>query len=68
MSRVVRKTVFAVSDLVRHKPGCAVTVLARGLKFSILEVGGLCYWCSENKGADQIHCYREADLRSCFSI
>ena len=25
MSLVVRKPVFGVSDLVRHKPGCAVT-------------------------------------------
>ena len=25
MSLVVRKPVFVVSDLVRHKPGCAVT-------------------------------------------
>ena len=24
--------------------------------------------CSENKGADQLHGYREADLRICFSI
>ena len=26
MSFVVRKSVFGVSDLVRHKPGCAFTV------------------------------------------
>ena len=25
------------------------------------------YPCSENKGADQLHGYREADLRLCFS-
>ena len=25
MSLVVRKPVFGVSDLVRHKPGCAIT-------------------------------------------
>ena len=24
--------------------------------------------CSENKGADQLHSYREADLRLCFRI
>ena len=26
------------------------------------------YQCSENKGADQLHGYREADLRLCFHI
>ena len=26
------------------------------------------YSCSENKGADQLHGYREADLRLCFRI
>ena len=28
-----------------------------------------CYYpCSENKGADQLHGYRKADLRLCFRI
>ena len=35
----------------------------RGLKFRIKEVEELYYWCSENKGADQL---READLRLCL--
>ena len=26
------------------------------------------YLCSENEGADQLHGYREADLRLCFHI
>ena len=26
----------------------------------------MCYPCSENKGADQLRGYREADLRLCF--
>ena len=26
------------------------------------------YLCSENKGADQLRAYREADLRLCFHI
>ena len=26
------------------------------------------YLCSENKGADQLHGYRKADLRLCFCI
>ena len=42
--------------------------MARGLKFLIKEVEGLYYTCSENKGADQLHGYREADLRLCFRI
>ena len=42
--------------------------MARGLKFRIQEVEGLCYQCSENKGADQLRGYREADLRLCFRI
>ena len=42
--------------------------MARGLKFRILKVEGLYYLCSENKGADQLHGYREANLRLCFRI
>ena len=57
-----------VSGLVQHKPGCTTTKIdGRGLKFQILEVEGLYYPCSENKGADQLRDYREADLRLCFA-
>ena len=42
--------------------------MARGLKFRIKEVEGLYYPSSENKGADQLRGYREADLRLCFRI
>ena len=42
--------------------------IARGLKFQIKVVEGLYYTCSENKGADQLSGYREADLRLCFGI
>ena len=42
--------------------------IARGLKFRSWEVEGLYYPCSENKGADQLRGYREADLRLCFRI
>ena len=42
--------------------------MARGLKFHIQEGEGLDYLCSENKGADQLRGYREADLRLCFRI
>ena len=42
--------------------------MARGLKFRIYEEEGLPYPSSENKGADQLRGYREADLRLCFRI
>ena len=42
--------------------------IARGLKFRNKNVEGLYYSCSENKGADQLRGYREADLRLCFRI
>ena len=37
--------------------------MARGLKLRIVKVEGLYHLCSENKGADQLLGYREADLR-----
>ena len=43
-------------------------MMSRGLKFQIYEVEGLYYLCSENKDADQLGGYREADLRLCFRI
>ena len=42
--------------------------MAIGLKFRIHDLEGLYYPCSENKGADQLRGYREADLRLCFRI
>ena len=42
--------------------------MARGLKFRMKKVQGSYYLCSENKGADQLRGYREADLRLCFRI
>ena len=67
MSLVVRKPVFRVST--RSDTNRAVQSLkrARGLKFPIQKVEGLYYLCSENKGADQLRGYREADLRLLFS-
>ena len=41
--------------------------MARGLKFRVKKEEGVYYICSENKGADQLRCYREADLRLCFA-
>ena len=41
--------------------------MARGWTFWFEKVEILFYPCSENKGADQLRGYREADLRLCFS-
>ena len=41
---------------------------ARSVKFRIEEEEEVYYPCSENKGADQLGGYREADLRICFCI
>ena len=68
MSLVVRKPVFEVSDQVRHNRAVQLQKMARGLKFGIKIEEGLYYLCSENKGADQLCSYREADLRLCFRI
>ena len=42
--------------------------MARGWKVWILKVEELYYPCSENKGADQLHSYCEADVCLCFCI
>ena len=42
--------------------------MARGLKFWIELEEELYYPCCENKGADQLGSYCEADLRLCFCI
>ena len=39
----------------------------RSMNFRI-QVEGLYYPCSENKGADQLRGYSEADLHLCFCI
>ena len=67
LSLVLRKPVFGISDQVRHKPGCTATEMAWGLKFRIQEVEEFYYPYSENKGADQLRGYREADMRLLFS-
>ena len=63
------KTNVLVSDLVRHKPGCTASEDGKRLEISNLESRGIVYiLCSENKSADQLRGYREADLRLCFRI
>ena len=42
--------------------------MARDWKFWIKKVEELYYPCSENKGADRLRSYCEADLRLCFRL
>ena len=64
----MRKLVFGVSNQSYTNRTGQPQKMARGLKFRIYIVEGLYYLCSENKGADQLPGYREADLRLCFRI
>ena len=68
MSRNTRKPTMWF--LTRSDTNQAVQLLktARGLKFCIKEVEVLYYPSNENKGADQLRSYREADLHLCFRI
>ena len=68
MNRVMRKPTFWFPAWSNTNQTVQPHKMARGLKFRIYEVGGLYYLCSENKGADQLRGYREADLRLCFRI
>ena len=64
----MRKPVFGVSNQAPYKPGCTTTQDGKRLEISYIESRGIYYPCSENKGADQLCGYREADLRLCFRI
>ena len=68
MSDVMRKPTFWFPTWSDTNQAVQPHKMARGLKFCIYEVGVLYYLCSENKGADQLRGYREADLRLCFRI
>ena len=68
MSRDVRKLTFWFLTWSETNQAVQLQKMVRGLKFRIKKVEGLYYPYSENKGADQLHRYREADLRLCFRI
>ena len=68
MSLVVRKPVLRFLTRADTNRPVQPQKTARDLKFRIYEVEGLYYPCSENKDADQLRGYREADLRLCFRI
>ena len=64
----MRKPTFWFSTWSNKNQAVQLHKIARGLKFRIQKVEGLYYLCSENKGADQLRSYREADLCFCFRI
>ena len=64
----MRKPVFGVPTRSDTNRAVKPQKMARGLKFRIKVVEGVCYPYSENKSADQLRGYREADQRLCFRI
>ena len=68
MSLDVRKPTFLVPTWSDTNRAVQSQKMARGLKFWIWKVEGSYYLCSENKGADPLRGYREADLHLCFRI
>ena len=68
LSLVVRKPVFGFPTRSNTNQAVQPHKIARCLKFRREVVEGLYNVCSENKGADQLRSYREADLRLCFRI
>ena len=70
MSHDVRKQTFLFPTRSDINRAVQRKKMDRALKFRIKKVEGFYYMypCSENKGADQLHGYCEADLRLCFRI
>ena len=65
----MRKLVFGDSDQVLHKLNCANTEHDSDKRLEISDFKSRKYYpCSENKGADQLRGYREADLHLCFCL
>ena len=68
MSLCVSKTTIWVPTRSDTNRAVQAQKLVRGLKFCLKVEEALNYPCSENKGADQLRGYREADLRLCFLL
>ena len=51
----MRKPVFGVTELDRHKPGCTQT--GDGKRLEIMDLGSRGIVLCKNKGADQLHGY-----------
>ena len=64
----MRKPTFWSPTLSDTNQAVQLQKMAMGLKFRIKKVEGLHNLCIENKGADQLRGYPEADLRLCFRI
>ena len=64
----MRKPTFWFPTVSNTNKAAQLQNIARGLKFRFKKLELLYYLCSENKGADQLRGYREADLRLCFRI
>ena len=56
-----------VSEQVLHKPACTSTEKSQKHEISDLSTRGIVL-SSENKGADQLRGYREADMHLCFRL
>ena len=68
MSRVMRKPTFWFPTWSDKNQAVQLHKMTRGFKFRIPKEERSYYLWSENKGADQLRGYREADLRLCFRI
>ena len=68
MIHVAENQSSVVYDQIRLKRGCTAAKDCQRLEFRINEEEGLYYPYSENKGVDQLHGNREADLRPCFRV
>ena len=68
MSRLVGKPTMLFPNRSDTDRPVQLQKMARSLKFRIYEEEELYYPCSENKDADQLRGYREADLRLCFRL
>ena len=68
MSRLVGKPTMWFSNRSDTNRAVQAQKSARSLKFWIYKVEELYYPFSENKGADQLRGYREADLRLCLRL
>ena len=64
----MRKPTFWFPTMSDTNQAVQLQKMARGLNNWIKKVQGLYSLCSENKGANQLRGYREADLRLCYRI
>ena len=68
MSLCLRKPIIRDSDQSDTNRSAQSRKQARSLKFLVYVEKKLYYPCSENKGADQLRSFCEADLYLCFRL